>query len=71
MSIVFKVEGMACEGCASTVQNTASAFDGVEEANVDFESKQLSVSGNIDIPSFKKAIADAGYPLTEKNESQS
>jgi copper chaperone CopZ len=68
MSIVFKVEGMACEGCASTVQETASALDGIKEAKVDFENKRLSVSGIIDIPSLKKAIENAGYQLSEKSE---
>jgi periplasmic mercuric ion binding protein len=41
----FKIDGMSCAiGCAKTIEKKLNATNGVQEANVDFDKKEATVS---------------------------
>jgi mercuric ion binding protein len=41
----FKIDGMTCAiGCAKTIQNKLAGLEGVEDAKVDFETKEATIS---------------------------
>jgi len=41
---IFKVDGMMCAGCASGVEKALLGMDGVLQARVNLEEKNVSVS---------------------------
>lgn len=46
---VFKIEGMTCAmGCAKTIEEKLSEMDGVQKAEVDFETKTATVNFDLD-----------------------
>ncbi len=67
MKKVLNVDGMMCAHCQMHVQKALAAVDGVEEAAVDLEKKQATVSLSKDVPdqALMDAVAEAGYtPLS-------
>lgn len=63
METVIKVEGMMCPHCKARVESVCKAVSGCVDAVVDLQQKQVTVTGNADIPTLKKAITDAGYEV--------
>ena len=63
MKKVLLVDGMMCAHCQSHVQKALAAVDGVEEATVDLDSKQATVSLSRDVPDqvLMDAVTEAGY----------
>lgn len=61
------IEGMKCEGCASTVAEKFQAVDGVERVMIDLDSKTAIVESQseIDAPVFQEALADTKYKVVE------
>lgn len=59
------IEGMKCEGCASTVAEKFQAVDGVERVMVDLDSKTAVIESQneIDEPVFQEALADTKYEV--------
>ncbi len=58
------ISGMACSGCAASVQQALDNIEGVEEVTVDFENNSAAVTYNPDMVSkndFDRAIHGAGY----------
>ena len=62
---VLTVHGMSCQHCVRAVQKALSALDGVQQASVDLDSKQVTVESNQKIASsvLAAAIEDAGYEV--------
>ena len=63
-SMVLDVEGMSCNHCKMAVERALTALDGVEQAVVSLEEKNVSVTftpGREDESAVRAAIADAGY----------
>ena len=63
-SMVLGVEGMSCNHCKMAVERALTALDGVEQAVVSLEEKNVSVTftpGREDESAVRAAIADAGY----------
>ena len=51
----FKIDGMSCAvGCARTIEKKLSKTDGVQEANVDFDKKEATVSFDAAVISAEK-----------------
>lgn len=49
MTATFSVEGMTCAmGCAKTIEEKLSEMDGVQKAEVDFETKMATVNFDAD-----------------------
>lgn len=63
METVIKVEGMMCPHCQARVESVCKAVTGTENAVVDLQKKQVTVTGKADLESLKKAITDAGYEV--------
>jgi Cu+-exporting ATPase len=64
---VIRIEGMHCHRCEQTIQKALTAFPGVHEAEVDFNSRQASVlydPTRISIKPMIDAINSAGYRAT-------
>lgn len=63
------IEGMKCEGCASTVVEKFQSVEGVERVVVDLETKQAIVesSNEIDETVFDQALSDTNYAITSSN----
>jgi len=60
------IEGMTCMHCVGRVDKALNAIDGVE-AHVDLSSKSASVmlSKEVGDETLRKAVADAGYEVTD------
>ena len=63
MNTVIFVEGMMCTHCKAMVEMVCKAVPGVQDAVVDLQAKNVTVTGNADVAALKKAIADAGYEV--------
>ncbi len=62
------VGGMTCNHCAAAVEQALSGVVGVRSVSVDLGGKRAEVFGtNLDIPSLRKAVEDAGYKVIEKH----
>jgi len=61
------IEGMKCEGCASTVVEKFQAIEGVERVVVDLGKKQAIVESQneIDEKVFIQALSDTNYNLVK------
>ncbi len=63
METIIHVEGMMCTHCKARVETVCKGVEGVTDAVVDLQLKQVTVTGNSDIGAVKKAIVDAGYEV--------
>ena len=62
-----KIEGMHCNGCASTIQALLSHEPGIKSADVSFANSKATVSydpNETDAAKVKAAIEKAGYRVT-------
>ncbi len=66
MKKLLTVEGMSCGHCSGRVEKTLNEMEGVSSATVDLDAKLATVELNTDISdeTFKTAIADQGYEVT-------
>ena len=65
METVIKVNGMMCPHCKAMVEKVCKAVPGTEDAVVDLQAKNVTVTGNADVAALKAAITDAGYEVVE------
>ena len=64
ITYTVKVDGMMCGHCASRVEEAVKSVNGVTDAKVSLESKEVTVSGNDGIQeNVRRAISDAGYKV--------
>ena len=63
---VFAIEGMHCEGCATTLHKTLAGLDGVTGVRVDYDAKTARVTATDDrVPDLVvEATARVGYSAT-------
>lgn len=62
--INLKVSGMHCTGCSKRLEKVLNNLDGVESANVDFESTIAHIvydENVLNIEKIKEAIEYAGF----------
>ncbi|MGY0712796.1 heavy-metal-associated domain-containing protein [Azospirillum argentinense] len=59
--IAFKVPGMTCGGCAASVRRALSAVAGVEDVQIDLESKDVRVDGTPSADALRTALGKAGF----------
>ncbi len=64
METIIMVEGMMCPHCKARVEQVCKAVPGTEDAVVDLQAKNVTVTGHADVESLKKAIIAAGYEVT-------
>ncbi len=63
MKQVICVEGMMCTHCQARVEKVCKEIPGVQDAVVDLQEKQVTVTGEVSLEVLKKAIIDAGYEV--------
>ncbi len=64
ITYTVKVDGMMCGHCASRVEEAVKSVNGVTDAKVSLESKEVTVSGNDGTQeNVRRAISDAGYKV--------
>ena len=63
MKKVLTVDGMMCAHCQMHVQKALAAVDGVQEASVDLEKKEatVSLSKEVSDQALMDAVTEAGY----------
>ena len=64
MQKTLTIEGMMCAHCAAHVEKALNALPGVT-AVVDLAAKTAAVTGDAGDEALKKAVADAGYQVTD------
>ena len=63
METVIYVNGMMCPHCKARVEQVCKAAEGVVDAVVDLQAKNVTVSGSTDVEALKQAITAAGYEV--------
>ncbi len=64
--VTFKVSGMHCNGCSSSIGRALSRLDGIEHAEADFEKGITDVSYNekaIEKEKIVETIENLGYKV--------
>ena len=62
---VINVNGMMCPHCKAMVEKVCKAVPGTQDAVVDLQAKNVTVTGSADVDALKKAILDAGYEVID------
>jgi copper chaperone len=60
----IKVEGMSCMHCQLRVKKAVEAVEGVQRADVNLQTKQVTVDyeeGKVNLEKVKAVIREAGY----------
>jgi len=65
METVIFVNGMMCPHCKARVESVCKAVAGTQDAVVDLQAKNVTVTGNASVAELKKAITEAGYEVIE------
>ena len=68
-TVTIRVEGMHCEGCASSVEKKLKATEGVEEARVSFEKREAWVrydDGKVTVARLREVIDSTGFKAAEE-----
>ena len=63
----YNVTGMSCAACSARVEACVNALPGVDECSVNLLTNTLTVSGNITNQEIIKAVQEAGYGATLKD----
>ena len=63
--IIFKVNGMMCEGCENRVKNAVGNIEGVENVSADHITGKVTVTVNDDVSKevIKETLEDIGYEI--------
>ena len=61
-TVIYNVPGIHCEHCGMSIREEVSEVEGVEEVDVDLESKVVTVRGReLEDAALRAAIEEAGY----------
>jgi copper chaperone CopZ len=61
-TLTYRVPGMSCEHCRTSVEQAISQIGGVGAVDVDLDAKLVMVRGTeLDDRAIRAALADAGY----------
>lgn len=61
---IIRVEGMSCMHCQLRVKKAVEAVEGVQRADVNLQTKQVTVDyeeGKVNLEKVKAAIRETGY----------
>lgn len=64
-NVKLEIEGMKCEGCATTVREALAGVDGVRETDVDLAEGRARVAGDerLQDAALVRAVEEAGYSV--------
>jgi copper chaperone len=64
IELTYSVPGVSCEHCQTAITSEVSAVDGVEEVDVNLDTKQVAVRGeDVSDQAVRAAIDEAGYDI--------
>ncbi|MBQ5653179.1 MAG: cation-translocating P-type ATPase, partial [Alistipes sp.] len=63
----FNITGMSCAACVARVEKAVNSVEGVESCSVSLLTNSMGVEGNTDVNAIIKAVTDAGYGATLKD----
>lgn len=63
----YDVTGMSCAACSARVEKAVSKVNGVSKVSVNLLSNSMTVEGNVPPEDIIKAVEDAGYGASLKN----
>ena len=72
-SVTLELQNMTCVMCKFTIKKALQGVEGLEEANVDYDTKTAKVTFNpqkTSVDALIKATTDAGYPATAHQTKQ-
>jgi copper chaperone CopZ len=63
----YRINGMSCEGCATTVKNKLSAAPGVTSVQVDLVKKEAEITSSqvLKADKLQEALNKTGYTISE------
>lgn len=61
MSTTITVEGMSCEHCEQTIENSLRSVAGVSDARANRETETATIEGDPNSTALVRAVEDAGY----------
>lgn len=64
----FDIEGMHCASCVSSIEDSVNKLPEIEKASVNLATNSLQVEGNVEEEEIYKAVEDAGYKATIKED---
>ena len=68
-ALEMKIDGMQCEGCASSIQSILSREPGVKSSSVSFERRAASVfydPNETDAARLAEAVTKAGFTVQSR-----
>ncbi|MFR5265155.1 heavy metal translocating P-type ATPase [Clostridium sp.] len=71
--VTYKVQGMSCAACATSIEKTLKKMDGIDDAAVNFATETVKFSYDIDklrISDVKAKLAKLDFILVEDTESK-
>ena len=60
MKATYKVDGMTCCGCATSITKALQSVDGSAEIEVNLEAGSVTVTG-LEATAVEQAVEDAGF----------
>jgi periplasmic mercuric ion binding protein len=72
-SVILDMQNMTCALCKFTIKKALQDVEGLEEANVDYDTKTAKITFNpqkTSVDALIKATTDAGYPATVHQTNQ-
>ena len=70
MKTEYRVGGMSCAACQSSVERAVKKVEGVESVSVSLLTSSMTVEGSADASSVIKAVEKAGYKASLKGENK-
>lgn len=70
MKTEYRVDGMSCAACQSSVERAVKKVEGVESVSVSLLTSSMTVEGSAESNSVIKAVEKAGYKASVKGENK-
>ena len=70
-SMTLDIQGMFCDSCSKTIEDSFKPVHGVKSVDVDFKTKQAVISYDkrkLDINKIRETIKKAGYSTKQENK---
>lgn len=67
-NIILKINGMKCTGCSQRLEKALKNTDGVQDAVVDFESREAKIdydASKISTQDIYETVSDVGFEVEE------